>query len=100
MIDRSLLEASIIAVFVIVIMLDIATKGKYMTRKAGVVLLIIGVLFGFIYVSAGMDGQPSLMFDLMTFLTMTYLLVWGIRKRMEKKRPPQTSSSAAENPSI
>lgn len=99
MIDRSLFAAFIVVVFVIVFMLDIATKGKYITRRVGVVLFIVGVLLGFIYVTAGTGGAPPLMLDLMTFLTMAYLLVWGIRKRRMEKRPPE-NSSAAEDQSI
>ena len=91
MIDRSLLATFIIGFLVILFILDIATRGKYVTRKTRVVFLIVGVLLGFIYVSFGTDGAPSLMFDVITFLTMAYLFVWGIRKRMAEKRPENSS---------
>lgn len=84
MIEQSVIGAFIIAVAVTVFMLDIATK----TKSKRLVLLILGVILGFIYVTAGTQGfTPSLVFDMMTFLLMLSMLVWGIRKRQEKRRP-------------
>ena len=86
MIDRSLFAAFIIAVAVIIFILDIATKGKYATRKTRVAFLIIGLILGFVYVSGGtQDAQPWSVLDVLTLLMMTSLLIWGIRKRRGKK---------------
>jgi len=51
------------------------------------VLLISGMVFGAL---AGYGifriPQPKLMFELMILLMFIYLAIWGIRKRMGKKR--------------
>ena len=76
----------IIAVVVIVFILDIATKGRYRSKKLGLVLLISGMVFGICLVHGILRvPDPKLLFDLMFLLTMIYLLVSNIRTRMEKK---------------
>ena len=79
----STLSAFIIAIFVTVFLVDIATK----TKKKELVLLILGVILGYIYVAAGTYGfTPSLVFKMLTFITMASLLVRGIKKREERRK--------------
>lgn len=74
------------AIMIGLLILDIATKGKYRSRKLGLVLFISGMVFGICLVHGILRvSDPRLLFDLMFLLTMIYLLVSNIRKRMEKK---------------
>ena len=54
--------------------------------KLALVLFISGIGFGFCHAHGILTmPQPSLVFDLMTFLTMIFLFIWTIRKRREEK---------------
>jgi len=57
--------------------------------KVKLALVLLGFGFGIgMVVGYGIIRipQPRLMFELMTLLMFIYLAIWGIRKRMEKKR--------------
>ena len=83
MIDQSVFGTFIIAVAVTIFMIDVSMK----TKNKGLVVLVLGVILGFMYVATGTYGiTPSLVFDILIFLMMASLLVRGIKKRQEKRR--------------
>lgn len=59
MIDQWAFGAFVITITVVSFILDIATRGRYRSRKLAVVFFAIGVILGLIYVFYGSRGFIS-----------------------------------------
>lgn len=66
--------------------------------KLALVLLMSGIVFGFCQGYGILKiPQPKFVFDLIVLLTFIYLLIWKIRKRVEKrKRTPEKTRKVNE----